>query len=220
MTPRHLLFAAALIALPTHALESPPPDQPAKFLSQDCLKVRYPGEAVAHGLQGITELRWETSESGEVLNAQVAKSSGHAVLDEAALGAIKTCKFQPATKAGQPVPDLMQLEIKWGIEDPGWKWMYGPNQSTCPLPRPSGKSLPKGLVTSAVRLEFDRGGTVANAEIVRGTGDAGLDAETLKAFKQCKFDPQLRHRSVSGADYGVLFVPSAVIEYEWRSWPW
>jgi periplasmic protein TonB len=47
----------------------------------------YPSEAVAAGLEGEVRLLVTLSETGKVLDAQVARGSGHAVLDQAAMRA-------------------------------------------------------------------------------------------------------------------------------------
>lgn len=49
----------------------------------------YPPEAVARGLEGEAILMLRIGADGALLDAQIAKSSGHAILDEAALRAIR-----------------------------------------------------------------------------------------------------------------------------------
>ncbi|MCM2287951.1 MAG: TonB family protein [Sulfuritalea sp.] len=47
----------------------------------------YPPEAVARGLEGEVVLLLTLTESGQVASAEIARSSGHALLDQAALAA-------------------------------------------------------------------------------------------------------------------------------------
>jgi protein TonB len=49
----------------------------------------YPPEAVARGLEGETILMLRIGADGALIDAQIARSSGHAILDEAALRAIR-----------------------------------------------------------------------------------------------------------------------------------
>jgi protein TonB len=47
----------------------------------------YPPEAIAHGLEGEVILLLTLAENGQLVSATVARSSGHALLDQAALDA-------------------------------------------------------------------------------------------------------------------------------------
>jgi protein TonB len=58
----------------------------------------YPPEAVAQGLEGETILMLTYRADGTLLDAKVAKSSGYAILDQAALRAIRAA---PRMAAGQ-----------------------------------------------------------------------------------------------------------------------
>jgi periplasmic protein TonB len=59
----------------------------------------YPPEAVARGLEGEAILMLRFGADGALIDAQIAKSSGHAILDEAALRAIRaTPRFASAPR--------------------------------------------------------------------------------------------------------------------------
>ena len=65
----------------THATQRQPRiDNPLRF---------YPPEAVARGLEGEAILMLRYGSDGALIDAAIAKSSGHAILDEAALRAIR-----------------------------------------------------------------------------------------------------------------------------------
>ena len=49
----------------------------------------YPPEAVARGLEGETRLIVRYATDGRLLDARIARSSGHAILDQAALRAVR-----------------------------------------------------------------------------------------------------------------------------------
>jgi periplasmic protein TonB len=55
----------------------------------------YPPEAVARGLEGETILMLTYDAEGALLDAKVARSSGHAILDAAALRAIRASPRMP-----------------------------------------------------------------------------------------------------------------------------
>ena len=50
----------------------------------------YPPEAVARGIEGEALLMLRLNSYGEVVDARIARSSGHSILDEAALQAIRS----------------------------------------------------------------------------------------------------------------------------------
>ena len=58
----------------------PRANQPLRF---------YPPEAIARGLEGEAILMLRFGANGALVDAQIAKSSGHAILDEAALRAVR-----------------------------------------------------------------------------------------------------------------------------------
>ncbi len=59
---------------------NPRVDNPLRF---------YPPEAIARGLEGEAILMLRFGVDGALIDAQIAKSSGHVILDEAALRAIR-----------------------------------------------------------------------------------------------------------------------------------
>ena len=65
-------------------------DNPVRF---------YPPEAIEKGLEGETVVMLRFGDDGGLLDAQIAKSSGHAILDQAALRAIRsTPRFAPGSR--------------------------------------------------------------------------------------------------------------------------
>lgn len=63
----------------------------------------YPAEAIAAGLQGDVDVLLVIDESGKVVAARVEHSSGHAVLDDAALRAVRSLTSLPADAPRQTV---------------------------------------------------------------------------------------------------------------------
>jgi protein TonB len=54
-------------------------------------------------------------ETGLVVNAEVLSSSGHAVLDTAALQAIRRTVFEPARQAGKSVPFRLVIPVRFQL---------------------------------------------------------------------------------------------------------
>jgi periplasmic protein TonB len=66
-------------------------------------KLAYPREAMLRGIEGQVTLYLEISAEGTVTVARVQRSSGHRILDEAALAFGRSLRFIPARERGQPV---------------------------------------------------------------------------------------------------------------------
>lgn len=63
----------------------------------------YPAEAIAQGLQGEVDVLLIIDEAGKVVAARVEQGSGHAILDEAALRAVRSLQSLPADAPRQVV---------------------------------------------------------------------------------------------------------------------
>lgn len=88
----------------------PMPDNP---------KPHYPPFARRLGYEGRVVVRILVLPTGTVGTASIERSSGYAVLDEAALAAIKRWRFRPAQRAGQPVDATLNVPITFKLHEPG-----------------------------------------------------------------------------------------------------
>lgn len=90
-------------ALPPPPLPAPgvKPPAPAKAvapplpIAQPPLAI-YPPEAVLRGLEGDVEISVSLDATGHILTARLERGSGHAILDDAALRAVRGIKTLPA----------------------------------------------------------------------------------------------------------------------------
>lgn len=78
--------------------------------------ILYPRWAVRQGWQGKLVLALEILTSGNVGRYQVMQSTGHRMLDEEALTAVKTWKFHPAMQNSKPVLTCIQIPISFELE--------------------------------------------------------------------------------------------------------
>ena len=92
------------------------PPQPISGLASN-RKPDYPPAARLRGQQGRVVLRVEVSAAGAPLGIAVVSTSGHAVLDKAALAAVEQWRFQPATQAGTPVAGAVDVPIQFRLEE-------------------------------------------------------------------------------------------------------
>lgn len=82
----------------------PKPAAPADWVSEVRKQIQsldrrglfYPEEAIARGLQGEALVLLILDESGNVVAVRLERSSGHAILDEAALRAVRSLRSLPA----------------------------------------------------------------------------------------------------------------------------
>lgn len=83
-----------------------------------CPKPAYPERARRAGWEGTVTLRVLVDEEGKSKSLEVNRSSGFAVLDEAALETIKTrCRFKPARYGEKPVERWVEFPVVFKLAD-------------------------------------------------------------------------------------------------------
>ncbi len=95
-----------------------PPTVPAAPLAGNP-KPDYPAEALRRSIEGRVVLGIVVSAVGEVEQASVVATSGHAALDAAALAAVRAWKFQPAQRLGVAVAFETRIPFVFRIRDDG-----------------------------------------------------------------------------------------------------
>lgn len=78
-------------------------------------KPPYPPEARAQRIEGVVLLIVGVDAEGRVTNASVREGSGHGMLDRAALEAVRTWRFAPATQSGRPVAATVEIPIRFNF---------------------------------------------------------------------------------------------------------
>lgn len=87
-------------------------ESPAKIYSPAPV---YPVEALREGVTGRVVLRVRVDVKGTVFAASVLSTSGHAILDEAALVGVRAWRFQPAMRLGVAVEKEIAVPITFRI---------------------------------------------------------------------------------------------------------
>ena len=99
-------------AAPNASLDQPRPDSEGIYFAVpgvippvviERAPVEYPSDAADSAVEGVTVLKLVVTEEGAATDIQVISSHGDA-FDQAAIDALKRCKFDPATVNGKPVP--------------------------------------------------------------------------------------------------------------------
>lgn len=92
-----------------------PPRYNAAYLSNP--PPAYPLSARRRGIEGTALVRAEIAAGGECLRAELKKSSGAEVLDQAALEAVKKWRFVPAKRGSQAVVAWVEVPITFKLEN-------------------------------------------------------------------------------------------------------
>lgn len=91
------------------------PDYRADYLNNP--RPPYPLVARRMGYQGKVVLNVEVLAEGRAGEVKLQTSSGFDILDKAALQTVKTWKFSPATRFGQPITQWFLVPIKFSLEE-------------------------------------------------------------------------------------------------------
>ena len=75
----------------------------------------YPSRARHLGQQGLVELLVEIKNDGSIKNLKVKKSSGFALLDSAALAAVREWEFVPARKNGENEESQVEVPVRFQL---------------------------------------------------------------------------------------------------------
>jgi TonB family protein len=111
-----LLVSAAMASCAVQAPSAPVTTRALAVFHPSCMP-RYPMESALRGSQGAVDLNFYVESDGRVSDGRIDRSSGDPLLDNAALNALKGCRFKPALDAGRPVAQWTVVHYVWTIED-------------------------------------------------------------------------------------------------------
>ena len=86
---------------------------PPQFLLRH--KPMYPEQARAQHLEGVVMLLVSVDEEGHVTSASLRQGCGYAVLDRAALEAVRTWRFSPGRQGGRAIPATVEIPIRFNF---------------------------------------------------------------------------------------------------------
>lgn len=78
---------------------------------------RYPMLARSRGEEGVVFLSAEVLSNGKVGGLRIKKTSGHRLLDQSALEAVRNWKFEPARKMGIPVAVWVEIPVRFALRE-------------------------------------------------------------------------------------------------------
>ncbi len=112
--PPPVAAAAPVIVPSAPAIRDVEPDYKASYLNN---RLTYPLAARRMGLQGRVVLNVEVLAEGLCGQVSVRQSSGHEILDNAAMQSVKTWRFIPARHAGDAITKWFMVPIQFSLKD-------------------------------------------------------------------------------------------------------
>lgn len=78
----------------------------------------YPPAAKAAGVEGAVVIRYSVAADGRVVNARVESADPEGVFEEAALKAVRSWRYNPAVRDGEPVAlDNVLSTVRFKLDD-------------------------------------------------------------------------------------------------------
>ncbi|MGJ7915365.1 energy transducer TonB [Massilia sp. LXY-6] len=201
-----LALVTASQSAPLAAQTAPTPTPAGK----PCAAPDYPREAVRYELQGITTLRFHLAPDGHVADVQVARSSGWALLDEAAIRTIRSCGFTPE-QAARAKGAALPVQYVWSLDgEPSIRPHLVPG--SCPAAgrfasfKPYDKA-PSGADGVKVRLLVDPAGKPHGVKPEGAILPPELAGALVKYVESCRFgfDPDIKGQRTDTVYGRVVF---------------
>jgi TonB family protein len=157
---------------------------------------RWPTSLLAAGIGGTVYVWAFVDTDGRVRDAQVIMSSGEALLDFAALRAVREIEFNPARRNGEAVAAWLVFPVTFG-RPPSitvGPEIRDPTRMTELINRYYPKQFWDAGLGGTVYFEvyIDASGRVERADISKSSGFGVLDRAALRAVRELLFTPALR----------------------------
>ena len=104
---------------PDHGNSPPPAVTPIRVAAHPLVHPRppYPREARLSGWEGTVVLRILVDTEGQPAQVTIAASSGHALLDDAALATARAWRFSPALENGRPTAMVHEVRFRFRLDE-------------------------------------------------------------------------------------------------------
>jgi TonB family protein len=157
---------------------------------------RWPASLLEAGIGGTVYVWAFVDTDGRVRDARVIIRSGEALLDFAALRAVREIEFNPARRNGEAVAAWLVFPVTFGTP-PSITVMpeiRDPTRMTELINRYYPMHLWDAGISGTVVFEvhIDASGRVERAEVTRNSGHPALDRAALRAVRELLFTPALR----------------------------
>lgn len=175
-------------------------------------KLSYPPLARRRGQEGRVILTIIVDPEGKVRHAKVDKSSGHAILDEAAITAVQAARFNPAKNlAGAAIPSSYKLPFNFKLSDepaptPSGPRNYGDAVRDAVLPHIVFSDPSAGNPVAEVTLQLAPDGHIQSHRLTRPSGNSAWDAAVLRALQRVRRLPT-DHNGKAPPEIIIAFKP-------------
>jgi protein TonB len=68
------------------------------------------------GYEGVVLLSVAVTEDGRAGEVRIKRSSGYALLDQSALGAVRRWRFEPARKMNAPIAMTVDIPVRFSLQ--------------------------------------------------------------------------------------------------------
>ena len=143
--PEKAALAALLATCLLAACDAPPAPQSVpstRVAAIDTPPPEYPLELACDGIGGVVELQVTVGPDGADSGARTRQSSGQAALDAAALEAVRSWRFRPATRNGQPVAVDIAVPMTFNVPPSEPEGCYFLEDGRLDDTRPGGNETP------------------------------------------------------------------------------
>lgn len=173
----------------------------------NCLRF-YPQAAVQSGLQGTTVLIVHLLIDGTISNPRVARSSGHDILDQAAITCLKNARTEPKTRNGVALELDEQLAIAWYISSPVFAATPEGIVNICANSRlyPFTAIRRNHEGETLVSFVVAKDGTVKNVSVARSSGYPELDQASVNCVATFRYEPATANGNPVEYDSKVVMV--------------
>lgn len=157
----------------------------------------YTPEGLAAGVEGTVTLEGSVDSHGKVSRLRVLKGLGYG-LDQQAIDAAASWKFNPGLRNGQPVQTVTQIEVDFQLPPPPGPIRVGPGVTPPkiitrvePQYTPEARDA-KARGTVVVTATIHEDGTLTVENVVRPL-EYGLTEAAVEALKNWKFAPGVKN---------------------------
>jgi TonB family protein len=174
-------------------------EEEAHALATYAPMAQYPFQARAKHLQGAGMVRLDVDRrTGYVTSARTLQSTGHQILDDAAIKAFQAWRFQPGSVSAVRIPVRFVV-----MGSPQWPQTVDPK-----YPREARDRGLTGRGVAEVKVD-PRTGYVTASWMLKSTGRQILDNAAVEAFRKWRFRP----RTVTAVEVPVQFTTKGISYY-------
>ena len=178
---------AVLIAILLHSTAWAQVEQPTSVAITPAVPILhqcqmyYPPKAMINHEEGVTGVSFRIDQEGHVKDVIVSKSSGHDVLDKAAIACVSGWTYKPATQSGHPVEVTRTANFDWILP-----------KSPMPIGDHDCRSEARKLSSDrSISIQFIVGtdGHVKNVQLSRSSGDTAIDQALIGCVETWQYQP-------------------------------